>query len=210
MRRSDFGWMSVRSGGLPFCMPAKYFVVQKSFITLALQGPSPSQAAKLSNFAGQQDQCPILVGRPIDKQGLPVGLYNPIFDEFRTRFSNPTAQTDVTPDHLSSTSKFCTAAVAIYKNERSRREAMQDMLAHILYQPMSSIFARNGAISDGTILTIAHGMSLYRAVLEWKNDIGEGGCDAVKQGCFSFRNYWIQKDVRNPILCSSDSHSHML
>lgn len=42
-------------------------------------------------------------------------------------------------------------------------------------------------------MTTVHGLSLHRAVVE--NDMGEGGCDTVMQGCFSFRNYWIQNNV---------------
>jgi hypothetical protein len=145
----------------------------------------------------------MLVGRPVNKQGLPVGLYNPIFDEFQARLSDPTAETDIAHNQLSVTSSFCTAAVAIYRNEKERQHAMADLIDNLLYAPVTGILVRNNANSDGTILTMAHGMSLYRAILEWKNDMGEGGCDAVKQGCFSFRNYWIQPSVRDVVPCSS-------
>ena len=47
---------------------------------------------------------------------------------------------------------------------------MEDLIDNLLYAPVSGILAHNNANSDGTIVTIAHGMSLYRAILEWKND----------------------------------------
>jgi hypothetical protein len=80
---------------------------------------------------------------------------------------------------------------------------MADLIENLLYAPVNGILMANNTNSDGTIVTIAHGMSLYRAILEWKNDMGECGCDAVKQGCFSFRNYWIQRNVHNTVLHSS-------
>ena len=80
---------------------------------------------------------------------------------------------------------------------------MEDWIENFLYAPVTGIHARNRANSDGTVMTIAHGLSLYRAILEWNNDMDEGGCDAIKQGCFSFRNYWIQPSVWTAVLCSS-------
>ena len=139
-----------------------------------------------------------------------MGLYNPVFDEFKALLSDPITETNITDDQLSKTSSFCTVAVAIYRNEKERRKSMADLIDNLLYAPVTGILARNNANSDGTIVTIAYGMSLYRAILEWKNDMGEGGCDAVKQGCFSFRNYWIQSSVRNAVLCSSAPPTHML
>jgi hypothetical protein len=56
----------------------------------------------------------MLIGCPVDKQGLPMGLYNLIFNKFKALLSNPTAMTDITYDQLAKTSSFCTAAVAIY------------------------------------------------------------------------------------------------
>ena len=53
----------------------------------------------------------MLVGWPVGKQGLPVGLYHPIFDEFKALLSDPTAMTDITCDQLAKTSSFCTAAL---------------------------------------------------------------------------------------------------
>jgi len=79
---------------------------------------------------------------------------------------------------------------------------MADLLKNLLYAPVMGILAPNNVNSDGMIMTIAHGMSLYRAILEWKNDMGESGRDVVKQGSFSFRNYWIQPSVCNAVLCS--------
>jgi hypothetical protein len=184
-----------------------FYIVQKSFIKLSLTRPSPSNAAKSSNFATEQNRCPILIGRPYDKQGLWVGLYNPAFDEFRDRLRT---KIDITPDDLARISSFCTAAVAIYGNEKERRKAMQDTLAKILRAAVMGVLASNDANSDGSIVTIIHELPLYRGILEWKNDMGEGGCDAVKQGCFSFRNYWTQNKVRNPVRCLSGSHFHYL
>jgi len=123
----------------------------------------------------------MLVGRPSDKQGLPVGLYNPIFDEFMALMSDTITDTDITHDHLSNTSTFCSASVAIYRYEHERRQAMTHMVDDLVYAPLTGMLAHNKASSDGTIMSIAHGMSLYRAILEWINDMGEGGCDAVKQ-----------------------------
>lgn len=132
-----------------------------------------------------------------------MGLYKPIFDEFKALSSDPIAEIDITHDQLSNTSSFCTAAIAIYRNEKDRRKVMENLIENLLYVPVTGIIAPNRANSDGTIMTIAHGMSLYRAILEWKNDMVEGGCYAVKQGCFSFPNYWIQLSVHNAVLCLS-------
>jgi hypothetical protein len=66
---------------------------------------------------------------------------------------------------------------------------MQDALATILQVAIVGVFAatHNRTNSDEAIVTIKHELPLYRGVLEWKNDIGAGGCDVVKQACFSFR-----------------------
>lgn len=54
---------------------AKWFQieqVEKDFIKISLTRPSPSFTAKLINFAGEQKKCLMLIGRPFDKQGLPL------------------------------------------------------------------------------------------------------------------------------------------
>lgn len=90
--------------------------------------PSPLSTAKSSNFAKEQDACPMLIGQPFDKQGLPVGLYNPIFEEFNTQLSKPKAKIDVAPCDLTRISSFCTAAVAIFHNEDVQCQEMQGAL----------------------------------------------------------------------------------
>lgn len=142
----------------------------------------------------------MLVGRPFDKNGLPVGLYNPVFDEFKARLSDLTSEVDITLEHIISTSSFCIAAADIYCNQTERCQAMEDIIEDILDARITAVPAFYTPYTSGTIKTNAHDLSLYRAILEWKNDMG-GDCDVVKRGYFSYRKYWIQKDVRKS--CSS-------
>jgi hypothetical protein len=58
-----------------------------------------------------------LLVSPLTNKDFPC-LYNPIFNEFKALLSDPTAMTDITYDQLAKTSRFCTAAVAIYRNEK--------------------------------------------------------------------------------------------
>jgi hypothetical protein len=88
----------------------------------------------------------MLVGQPIDKQGLPVGLYNPIFNEFKALLSDPTAMTDITYDQLAKTSSFCTTAVAIYWNEKDRHKVMVDLIENLLYTLVNGILVANNVL----------------------------------------------------------------
>jgi hypothetical protein len=53
-----------------------------------------------------------------------------------------------------------------------------------------------GALPDGVVITATAGRpTAYRAFVEYKNEMGTGGCDAVAQGIKGYQKFWAAQQV---------------
>jgi hypothetical protein len=101
---------------------------QKEVIQEALKRLDLLITAKLSEFGREQKIYPILVGRPADKQGLPVGLYNSVFDRFLYDMHNTAVEQEIAYEVLVTISSLCTAAAQDYDNDRERFNSMSPLI----------------------------------------------------------------------------------
>lgn len=170
---------------------------QTHYIETSLKGPAPSTAATSTKFReiqNKREEC-ILNGRPADRQGLPIELYHPVFDQFRAAANDVT--TTITCGEYKSIAQLCNAAAVIYESEAAREEQLYAFLKEILGDdlPLTKQVTSKRSSAD-QVLTLKLGTDIgYKAFLanfEVKNEIGSGGSDPVVQACFSFRNNLIE------------------
>ena len=61
-----------------------------------------------------------------------------------------------------------------------------------------------GAEPEGVVTSMLPGRpTAYRAFLEFKNEIGTGGCDPCSQGFIAYEKFWTDEKVRPIDLASS-------
>ncbi|KAG9120965.1 hypothetical protein FRC07_003280, partial [Ceratobasidium sp. 392] len=150
--------------------------------------------AQPSNFATLQETpgVGIMNGRPAERNGLPIGLYHPVFDKFLSRLettdlsSIPSGTRTVFLDNLK---KLLNASPAIYSKEigpNGRDIAIRGHLSTLLGFAMDSVDL-NGAKPDG-VVSGSNG-AVYM-MIEVKNEIGTGGSDPTIQGAISYVKHW--------------------
>ncbi|QRV85642.1 WaaY domain-containing protein [Ceratobasidium sp. AG-Ba] len=150
--------------------------------------------AQPSNFATLQEtpDVAIMNGRPSKRNGLPIGLYHPVFDKFLSRLET----TDLSSIPSRTRTKFLenlknllSASPAIYGKEtgtNGRDKTIRGHLSELLGFAMDSVDL-NGAKPDG-VVSGSNG-AVYM-VIEVKNEIGTGGSDPTIQGAISYVKHW--------------------
>ncbi|QRV96600.1 kinase domain protein [Ceratobasidium sp. AG-Ba] len=173
------------------------------------QGPSPSTAAKPSNFLEEQlrGAAPIYNGRPRSKQGLPLEIYHPVFHAFTQRI-----QSNDIPDSdsLRAMEFFMSISQAVYACEAQRTLAVKNHLKSLLGVEAITVEPANSCTADGVIMTKSHvaidDPSAYLLVMEVKNEVGTGDSDPSIQGAKSYARYWSDDNldyVRKASCCPS-------
>jgi hypothetical protein len=161
-----------------------------------VKGGPPSSVAKAPAFKKEQQENHLLNGRPDGtREGLPVGLYSPVFDNFSAALKTEPDEFDLRNTIHRTISTLCTHAVDIYGTEEGRWNVIKPLLQVILGAPIEHKKTATGAASDGVICSQVAGRQVFRAIFEIKNEIGTGGCDPSVQGAFSYRNYYSQRPV---------------
>ncbi|CAE6493838.1 unnamed protein product [Rhizoctonia solani] len=172
---------------------AKVIKAIKKYNTSALAKPS-----QFNKF--QATGIKIFNGRPQEADGLPVGLFHPVFDSFQQRIDSDSFAP--TPMQLSATLTLLTASQKIYDTEPVRTEALIPLLQRLLGRHIAEVSIR-GTKSDGAI---HESNGAYSMIMEIKNEIGTGGCDPSIQGAIAFANYWGQGSfewLRDQCCCPS-------
>jgi hypothetical protein len=173
--------------------------VRESMIKAVLQGPSPSDGAKAMKKT--QEKLPILNGRP--HHGLPIGLYNPVFDQFKADLSC-TEDRPITAEQYSQVAGLFATSRELYEREPDRRDEVCQRLNALFGAPISIVVhPKRYTQSDGLVTTACGIVNAIRAVLELKNEIGYGGSDPSFQGCLSYRMYWAEQTVSFHTISSS-------
>ena len=86
----------------------------------------------------------------------------------------------------------------MYENEEARKRAIEPHLRRILATAISSVANADKTSPDGMVLITLAG-KFYEAVAtlinEYKNEIGDGGCDPSTQAGLSAVRFWVQSEV---------------
>ena len=149
----------------------------------------PSSSSMKDMKKTQNSKYPILNGRP--NHGLPIGLYHPVFDDFRFDLKHSGDWVPTAEDYIRATEVFRVSS-ALYNDERERTDALKRPLSELLGETL--IVFESGR-NDGIMLAVCGTADAITSVLKVKNEIGEGGSDPSFQGCLSYRMYWAAAKV---------------
>ncbi|KAF8749317.1 hypothetical protein RHS01_10150 [Rhizoctonia solani] len=164
---------------------------EKMFRHLRLSNSSSwAQISNFSNLQGAPDVA-ILNGRPVQRIGLPVGLYHPVFDKFVSSLSaNISVPTGEIPQTFYDKMKeLLGASQDMYEREigrdgRDRKICLA--LSGLIEHDMPSV-DRSGTKPDGVVSGVDGEICM---VIEVKNEIGVGGSDPTIQGAISYAQLW--------------------
>ncbi|KAG8919999.1 hypothetical protein FRC01_000985 [Tulasnella sp. 417] len=159
---------------------------------------SPSEAAKHSNLAVEQEKRPMKIGRPYETTGLPVSLYHPIFSRFQRLILDQ--DPDLSAKDLSTAFQLIYDAAAVYKTEADRLSAMISHFNALLGHEMYRVTAPYSSAPDGVIFH----SNTPLLVMEATNEVGTDESDPDLQGAFSYRKGWTgtsNSEILNVCCC---------
>jgi hypothetical protein len=165
--------------------------------------------ANVGKYKREQVDHPIYNGRPLERRGPPVVLYNESLAKLKHDICNLTDAPEPSPEHVALTAELFHAAATIYDSETQRGDAIYDHLRRLLCATLD----RSVRVSGRTAKTITEadavvsgdiGDQYFRekavvAYVELKNELGirgEGGLQAA----LSLRKYVAREDVELPVI----------
>ena len=83
----------------------------------------------------------------------------------------------------------------IYADETSYANEIRSKLADILGVSLTQEINEDKTSADGVYVVVVENKRIPILILEFKREIGEGGCDASTQAGLSMKRSWIDKDV---------------
>ncbi|KZP17845.1 hypothetical protein FIBSPDRAFT_746358 [Athelia psychrophila] len=140
----------------------------------------------------------ILNGRPLQNHGLPIELYHPVFDKFRTDANETTLK--ISPEDYKDVVSLCVQAAELYKDQDAREEGMHTNLEKLL---AANLTARDTNPADRVITLHLEETVAFLAVMKVKNEFGIGHCDPVVQASFSYALYMAQQDIQKLLATSN-------
>ncbi|KAG6836982.1 hypothetical protein H0H93_016935 [Arthromyces matolae] len=155
----------------------------------ARMAPPPSSAASMPVFRTEQQKRPVLNGRPFENSGPPVGLFHPVFNNFRAMMDEEPFYSDAAT--YSAAMDLVQKSAYIYENEAQRLETIVECLDEFLGISFSFEEVNGSARS---IHLSCGPAAAYPAHLVGKNEIGTGQTDPFTQACFTYRNYCTADD----------------
>jgi hypothetical protein len=154
---------------------------------------------------------PIYNGRPDERHGSPVVIYNEFLAQLQHDLSDLSRVVDPPANYVDATAKLFQAATPIYASEHERGEAMCHHLNRLLGgvkleyfvqvpEEKSKIFAESDAfVVQETIQDETFGKKAVVTYMELKNELGICG-DGGLQAALSLRKHVAQKGVKLSML----------
>ncbi|KAG6884082.1 hypothetical protein C0992_007052 [Termitomyces sp. T32_za158] len=169
----------------------RFIQAQERDVEQARNAPAPSSAAAMPAFLGEQQKRPVLNGRSSDNNGLPIGLFHPVFNSFH---SDIQSEERFRPDASVSSSirELWKAFARIYHSEDDRIEAITPPLAKLLddtFQVKDITDVR----SSGIITDQCGFGTAYPVIAEVKNEMGTSLADPSHQAGYAYRKYWAEQ-----------------
>ncbi|KAF7980765.1 hypothetical protein HWV62_36811 [Athelia sp. TMB] len=135
-------------------------------------------------------------GRPLRSHGLPIELYHPVFDEFRTAVMD---STPIIPRDYEVVASLCARSGKVYKTERDREAELCSLLENVLDVSLTHERAAGPGSSraDRVMAAVTRGRVGYLTIIETKDGFGSN-CDPAIQASFPHRTHaWPIKDSSN-------------
>ncbi|KXN81872.1 hypothetical protein AN958_03574 [Leucoagaricus sp. SymC.cos] len=175
----------------------------KQFIKNILQGPTPSVAAKSTNYNSiQASDTPLLDGRFNVKAGgptaaLPIELFNPVFGSFATRARDPTLR--VPDDVVRLTAKLLRSVSGIAVAEVPRDKQTRNILSQIMNLAFETVQNKDKTNVDYmSVHPTPLNVNAASTIVEIKSELGAGGSDPSVQVSFSYAKFYCH-EMRAPI-----------
>jgi hypothetical protein len=175
--------------------PLDFKAIIGKHVEAAKAKKSPSAGATPSTFPATQAKDPILNGRPFATRSTPVHLYHDVFTTFTSVYDDTTRKIPL--DIQNHIFKLCHDSSELYKTvkrkeggESLRLNAILPLYRLILGESMQSQPVVGGEADVAITSTMSDGQLALRGVVEFKNEIGAGGCDPNLQGPLSYIKYW--------------------
>jgi hypothetical protein len=165
--------------------------------------------ASVRKYQQEQFDHPIYNGRPNERCGPPVTIYNESLSKLKHGLCNLESAPEPSADYIALTAELFHAAATIYENERQRGKVIYNYIERLLgttldrpirIPEMSDEMATE---ADGVVYgPIGHlsfnNKSAIVAYVELKDEPGIRG-DGALQAALSFRKYVAQKRVELPV-----------
>jgi hypothetical protein len=183
-------------------------LAHRAHVRNALDAPSPSSVAgNVATYITERTERPIYNGRPDERRGPPVVIYNESLAQLKHRLNDPSRLPEPPTNYVDVTAKLFRTAIAIYASERERGEAMCRYFSHLFgvkleqyVQVPEENFNRKSA--DGVALVqetmqdeIFGKNKAVVVYMELKNELGIRG-DGGLQAALSLRKHVAQKAVK--------------
>ncbi|KZT02786.1 uncharacterized protein LAESUDRAFT_388704 [Laetiporus sulphureus 93-53] len=169
---------------------------QDKNVEAAKKAPTPSQAASLRQFEHiQKGPGWVLNGRPAQRVGPPIGLYHPVFDEFKEKLKG---DGEISLDVRRLVREFITASASVYQTKEDRMKGIQHTLGKLVGGPLEKVVGE-GFASDRVLLAATNEWSAKILICEVKNEIGTGIVDPYTQACLAYQRYSSDDDKYLPL-----------
>ena len=192
-----------RASCFPLLTPPSVRLASVSAAQAAL-APS-SVTASVTKYKEEQQVHPIFNGRPLERRGPPVVIYNESLAKLKHELHNIANSPEPPASHIASTAELFQVAAEIHKTEDQREKEIYDYLERLVGQPLDRSVRSFGKSSklatkvDATVVqNIQHpsfGKKAVVAYVELKNELGMCG-DGGLQGALSFRKFVAGEDVK--------------
>jgi hypothetical protein len=164
-------------------------------------------AGNVATYITEQTERLIYNGRPDERCGPPVVIYNESLAQLKHRLNDLSRLPEPPTTYVDVTAKLFRAAIAIYASEHERGDAMYHHLNHLLggvkleyFDQVSEETSESDAlVVQETIQDETYGKKAVVTYMELKNELGICG-DGSLQAALSLRKHVAQKGVKLSML----------
>jgi hypothetical protein len=192
-----------------------YLLAHRIHVRNAQVAPSPSSVTgNVVVYIKEQAERPIYNGRPDNRRGAPVVIYNDSLAKLKHHLNDLSRLPEPPSNYVGVSAKLFRAAIAIYASERERGEAMYRYFTQLFgiqldqhVQVLEENFKRQSAEGDvlvqETIQDKTYGeKKAVVTYMELENELGIHG-DGGLQAALSLRKHVSQKAVKLSIPTSA-------
>jgi hypothetical protein len=121
-------------------------------------------------------------------------MFSRVFARFQATLCDES--TPIPPDVYLQVTKLFGASQCLFPGEKERANTVTPIIRKLMGNDIEDSKVRRAA-PDGVVITATAGRpTAYRAIVEFKAEIGTGGCDPVAQTIKVFEKVWAVQEVR--------------
>ena len=126
----------------------------------------------------------------------PIEIFHPIFNDFIRLANDPDVQP--TCEDLHNVRTLMSLVSQIFSTEENGKginPQLRQVLSRILGDVVFQATNFDATAADGVITVTIGSAHITTLILEWKKEIGEGGCDSSTQAGLSMKRTWLDPNV---------------